>query len=57
MFLVINASGKYWNGFGWAEKGRVFLSQAQATRSLYEEGEDLENKLIVSAELHDARSR
>jgi hypothetical protein len=48
MFLVINAEGKYWDGLGWNQQGRVFLSVAQATRSLYEEGEDLENALILS---------
>jgi hypothetical protein len=48
MFLVVNAEGKYWDGLGWNQKGREFLTVAQATRSLYEEGEDLENKLILS---------
>jgi hypothetical protein len=48
MFLVVNAEGKYWDGLGWNQQGRVFLSVAQATRSLYEEGEDFENALILS---------
>jgi hypothetical protein len=55
MFLVINAEGKYWDGLGWNQQGREFLTVAQATRSLYEEGEDLENALILSKvkEQHD----
>ena len=52
MFLVIDAKGKYWDGFGWAEQGKEFCTPARATRSLYEQGEDLENKLIVSAEFY-----
>lgn len=48
MFLVINAEGKCWDGLGWNQQGRVFLSVAQATRSLYEEGEDLENARFLS---------
>jgi hypothetical protein len=48
MFLVINAEGKYWDGWNWSEQGREFLSLASATRSLYEEGEDLVNAKILS---------
>jgi hypothetical protein len=47
MFLVVRADGKYWDGFGWAEQGKAFFSIAAATRSLYEEGEDLEGALIL----------
>ena len=48
MFLVVNANGKYWNGFGWGEQGKPFLSEASAARSLHEEGEDLEEVKILS---------
>jgi hypothetical protein len=51
MFLVINGSGQVWDGHGWSEKGREFCTIARATRSLHEEGEDLDNALIVSADL------
>jgi hypothetical protein len=54
MFLVVDARGKYWDGLGWNEQGREFFSPAQATRSLHEEGEDLDNKLIISAEFYEA---
>ena len=57
MFLVVNASGKYWDGFGWNEQGKEFCTPARATRSLYEQGEDLENKLIVSAEFYKAGAK
>jgi hypothetical protein len=57
MFLVVNASGKYWDGFGWNEQGKEFCTQARATRSLYEQGEDLENNLIVSAEFCEVGSK
>ena len=53
MFLVVNnASNKFWDGWGWSEQGKEFLTIASATRSLYEEGEGLDNKLIVSAEFY-----
>lgn len=42
MFLVINAHGQFWNGFGWSQQGKPFLSVSAATRSLYEEGEGLD---------------
>jgi hypothetical protein len=57
MFLVVNASGKYWDGFGWNEQGKEFCTPARATRSLYEQGEDLDNKLIVSSEFYKARAQ
>jgi hypothetical protein len=50
MLLVINSKGLVWDGLGWAEQGREFLSVASATRSLYEEGEDLTNVKILSSE-------
>ena len=50
MFLVVNAEGKYWDGLGWNQQGREFFSIASATRSLYEEGEDLTNAQILSSE-------
>ena len=46
---MVRADGKYWTGFGWSEQGRVFFSVASATRSLYEEGEGLENAQILEA--------
>ena len=50
MFLVVRADGKYWDGWNWSEQGREFFSVASATRSLYEEGEDLVNAKILSLE-------
>jgi hypothetical protein len=47
MFLVIRTDGKFWDGYGWNQQGREFLSLASATRSLYEEGEDLANAQIL----------
>jgi len=40
MVLVVNAEGKYWDGFDWSEQGKVFLSVPAAIRSLHEQGED-----------------
>jgi hypothetical protein len=51
MFLVINAKGQMWDGLGWNEQGKEFFSIAAATRSLHEEGEDLEDARILSTEL------
>jgi len=42
MFWVVNTDGKYWDGFGWSQQGKEFLSPAAAVRSLQEEGEDLD---------------
>jgi hypothetical protein len=50
MFLVLRADGKSWDGLGWAEQGKVFLSIATATRSLYEEGESLDEVSILPKE-------
>ena len=50
MFLVINAKGLAWDGLGWNEQGKAFFSIAAATRSLYEEGEGLEEALILPEE-------
>lgn len=44
MFLIIRADGKYWDGFSWSQKGKEFFSVASATRSLHENGEDLDDK-------------
>jgi hypothetical protein len=46
MFLVVNAEGKYWDGFSWSLRGKEFFSPAAAARSLHEEGEDLEEARI-----------
>ena len=43
MILVINADGKYWDGWHWSEQGKEFLSIATAIRSLHEEGEDYDD--------------
>jgi hypothetical protein len=50
MFLVVRADGKSWDGLGWAEQGKEFFSIAAATRSLYEEGEGLEEASIMLKE-------
>jgi len=47
MFLVINPRGQFWDGFGWSQQGKPFLSVVAATRSLYEEGEDIEWVSII----------
>jgi hypothetical protein len=56
VFLVINPKGQYWDGIGWSERGKVFLSVATATRSLHEEGEDPGEALILSADLTEKLS-
>ena len=56
MFLIVNGSGQMWDGHGWSESGRVFSTVARATRSLHEEGEDADDKLIVSSDLYVGES-
>lgn len=48
MVLVVNTQGKYWDGLGWSEQGKEFLSAASAIRSLHEEGEDAEEVVLYS---------
>lgn len=43
MFLVVNANGQFWDGLGWSQQGKEFLSVPVAIRSLYEEGEDIDS--------------
>lgn len=50
MFLVVNAKGQYWDGFAWNQQGKSFLSVGAATRSLYEEGEDLDDAKILEVQ-------
>jgi len=50
MYLVVRADGKSWDGLGWVEQGKAFFSIAAATRSLYEEGEGLDEALILPEE-------
>jgi len=50
MFLVINPRGQFWDGFGWSQQGKPFLSVSAATRSLYEEGEDIEDTVFMEVQ-------
>jgi hypothetical protein len=54
MFLVINPRGQFWDGFGWSQQGKPFLSVSAATRSLYEEGEDLEDNVLMEVQRDSA---
>lgn len=56
MFLVIRTDGKFWDGLGWNQKGRVFCSVGSATRSLHEEGESLDNLEIQPFNLYNRDS-
>jgi hypothetical protein len=40
-----------WDGMSWSVQGKEFFSVAQATRSLHEEGEDIDKVLFISPEL------
>lgn len=44
---MVNPAGQYWDGFGWSQQGKPFLTVSAATRSLYEEGEDLDELKIL----------
>lgn len=44
---MVNPAGQYWDGFAWSQQGKPFLSVSAATRSLYEEGESLEEAKIM----------
>jgi hypothetical protein len=47
MYFVVNPAGQYWDGWSWAQQGKPFLTVSAATRSLCEEGEDLEDARIL----------
>jgi hypothetical protein len=49
MYFVVNPAGQYWDGFGWSQQGKPFLSVGAATRSLCEEGEDVDQVKILEA--------
>lgn len=55
MYLIVNANGKYWDGSGWVEQGKVFLTLASAARSLHEEGE--EPSELTFLELNDSTQK
>jgi hypothetical protein len=50
MFLVVNSSNKFWDGWGWSEQGKEFLTIAAAIRSLHEEGEDANTVAILPSD-------
>jgi hypothetical protein len=50
MFLVLKANGSRWDGQGWSTRGKEFCSVGRVIRSLHEEGEDMDDILIVPIE-------
>jgi len=50
MVLAVNATGCYWNGLGWSQRGKEFLTVGSALRSLQEEGEDLDTITLLYSE-------
>lgn len=51
---MVNPEGQYWDGFGWSQQGKPFLSVGAATRSLCEEGEDLDEAKIMEIQRDSA---
>lgn len=47
---MVNPAGQYWDGFGWSQQGKPFLTVSAATRSLCEEGEDLDEAKILEVQ-------
>lgn len=50
MVLAVNATGNYWNGLGWSQRGKEFLTVGSVLRSLQEEGEDLDKITLLYSE-------
>jgi hypothetical protein len=48
MFLITRPDGKFWDGYGWNVRGKVFCTIGGATRSLHEEGESPELTSILA---------
>lgn len=47
MFIITRADGKFWDGYGWNVKGKIFCTIGGATRSLHEEGESSESATVL----------
>ena len=47
MYFVVRTDGSFWDGDSWTPQGKPFLTVSAATRSPYEEGEDLEEVSIL----------
>lgn len=47
MYFVVDSRGNFWDGWGWSEQGRPFLTVSAALRSLHEEGEDPDRAKIL----------
>ena len=47
---MVNPAGQFWDGFGWSQQGKPFLTVGAATRSLCEEGEDLDLTKILEVQ-------
>jgi hypothetical protein len=53
MFLAVDNSGNFWDGWGWSQRGREFLSIAALYRSLHDEGSDPENVMVLEIPIYD----
>jgi hypothetical protein len=52
MFLAVDNSGNFWDGWGWSQRGREFLSIAALYRSLHDEGSDPENVMVLEIPIY-----
>ena len=49
MYFAVSPEGRFWDGFMWSQQGKPFLTASAVTRSLCEEGEDVDQVKILEA--------
>ena len=52
MFLAVDSSGSFWDGLGWTQKGKEFLSIAALYRSLHDEGSDPTSVMVIETPIY-----
>jgi hypothetical protein len=53
MFLAVDSSGNFWDGWGWSSQGKEFLSIDALYRSLHDEGSDPDNVMVLEVPVYD----
>jgi len=50
MYLAARTDGRFWDGFGWNQEGKSYLSIGSVKRSLHENGEDFSDCYFLPIE-------
>ena len=52
MFLAVDSSGNFWDGWAWSSQGKEFLSIAALYRSLHDEGSDPTSVMVIETPIY-----